>query len=131
MARNFRIASVNQHLSTLLLSQSNQRLDALFALPGNHWPHLHALIETVPDTQLGSRLGDRVAEGRLRLANRDRDRDCQAALPGAAECAVADDLGCHLHIGIGKDDDWILCAALALGALSLFSSTGVDVARHG
>ena len=73
----------------------------------------------LPTRSRGGRVCDRVAEGLLRIAHRDRDRNGQAALARAAEGAVADDLRRHLHVGIRQDDDVVLRAALALHAFAV------------
>jgi len=74
---------------------------------------------------------DGVAEVLLRFAHGDSHRDCQAALPGASEGAVRDDLRSHIHVRVGEDDDGVLRASLTLSPLPLLSSTRIDVARNG
>ena len=91
--------------------------------------HLHAFIEAVADFEFRSGIGDRIAKSLLRFADGDRDRDGEAALPGATEGAVADDLRGHRHVGVGKNDDVILGAALALRALAVGGGARVDVLR--
>ena len=117
--RNSRVTSVQQDSSRPASRQRDQRFDARLALRRDHRPHLHALVEAVADAQMTRQLGNRIAESLLRFADRHRDGNRQASLPGAAERAVADDLRGHLHVGIRQNDDVILRAALALGALAL------------
>src|SRR6202158_2758943 len=65
----------------------------------------------------------------MRSADRHRDRNGETTLPGASESAVADDLGRHWHIRVGKYDDMVLRTALTLAAFPLFTGARVDVAR--
>ena len=61
---------------------------------------------------------DGITECFLRFADGDSHGNGQAALPGAAERAVADDLRRQFHVRIGQNDHVIFCAALALHALA-------------
>ena len=63
-------------------------------------------------------MSDGIAERFLCVADGDGNAHGEAALAGAAERAVADDLRGEFHVGIGKNDDVIFCAALALHALA-------------
>src|SRR5271169_1619499 len=63
--------------------------------------------------------------------NGDGYRDGKAALSGAAEGAVADDLRGEFHVCVGKNDDVIFCAALALHALAACGRTRVNVLGDG
>ncbi len=92
--------------------------------------HLDAFVEAVAYAQVCGGIGDGVAKSFLRFADGYRDRDCETTLAGAAEGAVADDLGCHLHVGVGENDYVILGAALALSALSVGAGAFVDVLRY-
>src|SRR6202158_1022111 len=65
----------------------------------------------------------------MRSADRHRDRNGETTLPGASESAVADDLGRHWHIGVGKYADLVLRTALTLAAHPLSTGPSVDVAR--
>jgi hypothetical protein len=47
-------------------------------------------------------------------------------LAGAAEGAVGEDAGGHVHVGVGEDDGGVLGAALALGAFAVGGGAGVD-----
>ena len=93
----------------------------------DHRSHLHAGVQAVADHPAGGRIADRFGELVARFADRDRQGDRQAALPGAAEGAVGDDLHCHLHVGIRQDDDRVLGPALGLGALAVGGRAAVDV----
>ena len=125
--RNLRVAAVEQNLCALLFAESDQRFDALFALRRDHRAHLHAFFEAVADFEFRSGVGDGIAEGFLRFADRDRDGDGEAALAGASEGAVADDLRGHGHVGVGKNDDVILRSALALRAFAVGGGARVNV----
>ena len=66
----------------------------------------------------------------MRFADHDRYGNGETALARAAESAVADDLRRQLHVGIGQDDDVILCAALALHALAAGRGAPVHMPGH-
>ena len=74
---------------------------------------------------------DGVAESFLRFANGDGDGNGEAALAGAAERAVADDLRGEFHVRIGKNDDVIFRAALALHAFAAGGGARVDMLGDG
>ena len=67
----------------------------------------------------------------MRFANGDGNGNREAALARATKCAVADDLRGKLHVRIGKDDDVILRAALALHAFAAGCGTRVNVLGDG
>src|SRR5215472_8557908 len=92
VARDLRVASIEENLRALLLSDSDQRLHSLFALRSNYRTHLHAVFEAVADFQFRSRFSDRVAECLLRFADRYGHRNREATLSGTTEGAVANDL---------------------------------------
>ena len=66
----------------------------------------------------------------LRFAHGDRHGDGQAALSGAGEGAVADDLGGVVEVGVGQHDGMVLGSALALHALAVGGGARIDVLRH-
>ena len=84
----------------------------------------------VADLARRGRVADLRRERLRRLGDGDDDRRRQAALAGAAERRVGDDLRRHVHVGVGQDDDRVLGAALALHALAVGGRAAVDVARH-
>src|SRR5580704_6938026 len=126
---NFRVTSIEQNFGALLLTDADERLDTLLALRCNHGPHLNARFKAVTHAEFRGRFGNRVAKSLLRFANRDRNRNSEAALPGAPEGAVADYLRRHRHVGVRKHDDMILRSALALAALSLLRRARIDITR--
>ena len=63
----------------------------------------------------------------LRFADCNGDADGETALTGASEGGVGDDFGGLLGVGIGKNDDVILGAALALYALAAGGAASIDV----
>ena len=71
-----------------------------------------------------------VAEPVLRFADGDGDADGEAALPGASEGRVGDDLGGGFRVGVGQYDDVVFCAALALHALAAGGAARVDIFGH-
>ena len=68
------------------------------------------------------------ANGLRGVANGDGQRRRQAALPGAAESAVGDDLRGRGQVGVRQHDDRVLGAALALRALAVGGAARVDIA---
>src|ERR1039458_9526859 len=127
--RNLRVAAIEQDLRALLFSESDQRFDSLFTLRRDHGAHLDAFVEAVADFEFRGSVGNGIAESSLGFADGDGDRDSEATLAGASEGAVADDLRGHGHVGVRKNDDVILGAALALAALPFFAGARIDVAR--
>src|SRR5437899_2773175 len=125
-----RIASIEQNLRSLLLPHPDERFDSFLTLRSDHWPHLHAVLKPVSDLKLRSRIRDRITKRLLRFSNRDCDRNSKAALPGASEGAVADNLCGHRHVGIGQHDHVILRSSLALATFALLSGSRVYVARN-
>ena len=74
--------------------------------------------------------GDRIAKRFLGIAHGNRNGNCQAALAGAPERAIGDDLRGHLHIRVRKNDDVVLRSSLALCTLPVRSGTRVNIARY-
>src|SRR5262249_31675939 len=126
-AGDFRMPPVEDDLCPVSLAPFYHPLNTGLALPCNHRPHLHAFIETVADAQGGCSFRDRIAKDGLCLADCDGHRNREAALASATKGAVTDDLGRHLHIGIGKNDDVILRPTLTLGAFPIRTCARVDV----
>ena len=124
------VTSVEENFCALLLAEADQRFDSLFALRRDHRAHLHVFIEAVAGFEFRRGVGDGVAKSLLRFADGDRDGDGEAALAGAAEGAVADDLRGHGHVGIGEHDNMIFGSALALGTFAVGGGAGVDVLRN-
>src|SRR5579863_1826474 len=131
VARDLRVAPVEQNLRALLFAEADERFHALFTLRCDDGAHLHSIFEAIAHFEFRSRVGDRVTKTFLRFADRDSDRDCEATLTGASKSAVADDLRGHGHVGVGEHDDVILGSALALAALAFLAGARVDVARDG
>src|SRR5882724_321901 len=129
--RNSRVAAIEQNLRSLLLAGGDQRLNPCLALRRDDRPHLYAFVEAVSYPQRRGRLGNRIAEGLLCLADRYRYGHGQATLAGATESAVPDDLRGHLHVRIGQYDDVVLGPALALGALATLPRARIHVPGHG
>src|SRR5262245_21899658 len=74
IARDARAAPIDQQLGALVGALADHLLDALFALGGDHRPHLDARVEAVADLARCGGLGDALAEHIARLADRDGDR---------------------------------------------------------
>jgi len=100
-AWNVCASTVEQKFGALLLALANQRLDPRFTLARDHGAHLYPFVESVADPQSSCGFGDEIAKHFLRFSNGHCNRDSQAALPGAAERAVADNLRRHFHICVG------------------------------
>ncbi len=71
--------------------------------------------------------GNGIAEPVFRFADGDGDADGEAALAGASEGRVGNDLGGGFLVGIGQDHDVIFCAALALHAFAACRAARVHV----
>src|SRR5256884_5378946 len=127
---NSRAASIQNGLGTFPDTGVDETFDASLTFFADDRPHLHAGVETVPDLNFRSGFGDGIAKRLLRFADRDRYGNGETALARAAESAVADDLRRQLHVGIGQDDDVILCAALALHALAAGRGAPVHMPGH-
>src|SRR5712692_6954289 len=125
MLWNPRVAAVQQDFRSLLHASGDQRLDPCLALRCDHGAHLHALVEPVAYPQRRGGLGNRVTKSFLCFTNRHCHGDGQAALPGAAEGAVADDLRGHLHVSVWQNNDMVLGAALALRSLSVLTGARI------
>src|SRR5260370_34394727 len=131
VAGNRRAASIDKNLRALARPLSDQHVDTLPALRGNHRSHLDVLLEAVADAARLRVVNDAFGEARARLADGDGDRCRQAALTGTAEGRVGDDTRRHLHVGVGQDDRCVLRASLALRALAIGRCAAVHVARDG
>src|SRR6516225_2045216 len=131
VAGNFGVAPIHDRLGTFAHTGGDERFDALLAIAADNWAHLNAGIEAKANLDGGGRFGDGVAECFLRFADRDGNRYREATLAGAPERGVADDLLGEVHVRIGKYDDVVLRAALALHALAACRRTLVDVLGHG
>ena len=125
MSRNARISAIKQNLRALLFTFCNQRLDSVLALAANYRSHLHTFIKPITYAQGGRCRDDRIAKCLLCLADSYRHGNSQASLTSASESAVANDLSSHAHVGIGKNDDVVLRAALALGAFTVSSGASI------
>ena len=98
---NFRVAPVENGFCAFADACGNERLDALLALIGDDRTHLNSRVQAIADANCGSGVRDGITKSFLRFANRDGDRNGEAALARAAEGAVADDLRRQFHVGIG------------------------------
>src|SRR5437660_7326979 len=127
---NSRAASIQNGLGTFPDTGVDETFDASLTFFADDRPHLHAGVETVPDLNFRSGSADGTAKRLLRFADRDGYGTGETALARAAESAVADDLRRQLHVGIGQDDDVILCAALALHALAAGRGAPVHMPGH-
>src|ERR1700719_3175894 len=76
-------------------------------------------------------MADGIAEPFLRVANRNRDGNSQAALSRAAEGAVPDNLRSQFHIRIGQNDGVIFCSTLALHALAARGRASINMSGYG
>ncbi len=128
--RDLGIASVEHDLRPIPRADTDEILHPFLALPRDHRPHLHAFVEPIAHTQVRRRFNDRVAKRFLRFAHRHRNRDGEATLSRASESAVGNNLCSHRHVGVRQDDDVILRAPLALGALAIRARASVNVPRN-
>ena len=92
---------------------------------------MNARCEAVTDLNLRGGVRDGVAKGLLRFADGDRHGNGKTALPGTAKRAVADDLGCQVHVGVRQDNDMVLRATLTLHALAAGGRTRVHMLGYG
>src|SRR6266849_7714907 len=127
VARDRRVAPVDEDPGSFVDAFADQRLDALLALRSDDRSHLDPRIEPVADLARLGHVGDPLSEFAARLTDRDGHRGGQAALSGAAKGRVGDDTSGHLHIGIWQDHDRVFGATRALGTLAIGSSSTVDV----
>src|SRR5207302_646355 len=114
-----RIAAVDDRFAALLEALADQTLDARFAGGRYDRSHLDAIAQTVAHLEAGRDINDRIGKFLRGVAHRDGGRYREAALSCAAERTVADDSRAHVDIGVGHDDDIILCSALALHTLAV------------
>src|SRR5262245_58139709 len=127
MAGDFGVAAVDENFGAGFFAFTDQSFDAEFALRGDDGADLDAVFKTVADPEFRGGVGDGVAESLLRLADCNGDGNGEAALSGASEGAVADDVGSHGHVGVGKNDDGIFRSTLALRAFAAGCGAGVNV----
>ena len=120
-------AAVDDRLGAVAGALADERNNAIAAGCGDDGAHLHGGIEAVADLERCGGGGDGFAEPVLRFADGDRDADGEAALTGAAEGGVGNDLSGGFGIGVGQNDDMVFGAALALHALSARGAARVDV----
>ena len=120
-------AAVDDGLGAVVGALADERNNAIATGCGDDGAHLHGGIDAVADLERCGGGGDGFAEPVLRFADGDRDADREAALTGAPEGGVGDDLSGGFRIGVGQNDDMVLGAALALDALSARGAARVDV----
>src|SRR5581483_10273507 len=109
--RNFGMAAIHQHFGAFARALPDQTLNPSFAFGRNHRPHLDIGIEAKAHAHSRSSFCNGLAKSFLRLAHCDSNLHRQAALAGASECALADDLCGLLHVGIGQYDNVVLSSA--------------------
>src|SRR5580693_5295637 len=129
VARDPRVAPVEQDFRALLLAETDERFHTLFSLRRDDGAHLHAFFEAVAHFELCSSVSDGVAKSLLRFADSDSDGNGEATLAGASKSAITDDLRRHGHVRVGEHYDVILGSALALAALPFFTGARINVAR--
>src|SRR5271166_3522247 len=109
----------------------DEAFDAGAAVGGDHGAHANAFVEAVAHLDGTGEVADGVTEPLLSFAYCDGDGDSKTTLSGAGESALADDGGCGVEVGVGQNDGVILGSALALYALAVGGSAGVDVLGDG
>src|SRR5262249_1227292 len=125
------MASVDQNSCSLFYADVHELLDTGLRFGGNHRAHLDSRVQPVADNPRLGGSSDRIRKHPAGITDGDRDRRCKAALSGATEGGVCDDLRGHIHLRVREDDHRVLCSTLRLRALSVRRRLAVHVPGDG
>jgi hypothetical protein len=114
----------------VLQAFADQLLYPCLARRRNNRAHLDSLFESITDAKVRRQIYNRSRKGFGSFSHGNCGGNCQAALAGAPEGTVTDDLGTHFEIGVRHDDNIIFRTTLALDPLAVGSALGVHISGN-